>query len=60
MYTYELFEFENGFGFNILFDSSIIINQVYYPNKDGFRIMSHEEAIKEAQIVLERMDDQWV
>lgn len=55
MYTYELFEIENGYGFNILCDGSIIIKQEYMPDVDGYIIMTFDEAKEFANILLARI-----
>ena len=55
MYTYELLEIENGYGFNILCDNNVIIKQDYMPDADGYVIMSSDEAEKYANIFLIRV-----
>ena len=55
MLTYELFPIEGGFGFKILQDGNTIIYQEYSPDRDGFNIMTEEEATLMASIVLERV-----
>ena len=55
MYTYELFEVNDGFGFNILRDGNPVISQMYQPDTDGFIVMDEETAISYANIILLRM-----
>lgn len=55
MYTYELYIVENGFGFKILCNGSLIITQDYKPNVNGYIVMTEEEAINEAKDVLNRL-----
>lgn len=55
-YSYELFSIENGFGYNILCDGSIIITQEYDPNLSGYSIMTEEYAKEQAEIVLKRLE----
>lgn len=55
-YTYELFEVENGFGYNILCSDSIIITQKYAPDLSGFIVMTNEQAIENANIVIDRLE----
>ncbi len=56
IYTYELFETENGFGYNILCNGSVTIVQEYAPDLAGFVIMTQEEAIINAEIIIGRLE----
>ena len=56
MYTYQIYETENGFGYFIKQEENVIIQQDYHPTKSGFIFMTREEAINEASLVLERMN----
>ena len=55
MYTYELFEVNDGFGFNILRDGNSVISQIYQPDTGGFILMDEETAISYANVILLRM-----
>ena len=56
MYQYELFAVEDGCGYRILSDGNTIVQQDYAPDKPGFVVMTNEEAISEAKIVLARIE----
>lgn len=56
MYSFEIYQNETGFGFNILHDGGIVIVQDFAPDKDGFQSMSESEAIQYAEIVVARME----
>lgn len=55
MYTYELFEIEDGYGFVILMDGSITIRQEYQPDVDGFVIMDEATAVLYANTLIGRI-----
>lgn len=55
MYTYELFNINDGFGYNVLCENNIIINQEYEPDLEGFKIMSKERAEENAKIIISRI-----
>lgn len=52
MYTYEIFETQIWFWYNILQDWSIIITQPYYPWKENETKMTKEEAISLAKNII--------
>ena len=55
MYTYELFNINDGFGYNVLCENNIIINQEHEPDLEGFKIMSKERAEENAKIIISRI-----
>lgn len=55
MYETELFEIEDGYGFNILRDGVIEIHQEFKPGASGFIRMSRTEAEQEAQEIIGRL-----
>lgn len=55
MYTYELFNINDGFCYNIIYENNIIINQEYEPDLEGFKIMSKERAEENAKIIISRI-----
>lgn len=56
MYNYELFEIEDGYGYDIIQNDNIIIHQEYEPSKSGFEIMTEEQAIENALIIIKRLE----
>lgn len=58
MYTHELYTVETGFGFRILQDGTSTIVSDYKPGASGFEVMTEEEAIFEAQQIIDRMGEQ--
>ena len=56
MLKYELFSVEGGFGYRILLDGNTIVQQDYAPDKPGFVVMTSEEAVFEAQVVIARIE----
>ena len=55
MYTYKLFEINNGYGYNILWDENIFIHQEYEPDTDGYVVMTKELAEEKAKIIIKRI-----
>lgn len=55
MYTYELFEIEDGYGYDIIYDGNIIIHQEYEPSLSGFVIMTKEVAEENAIVIIKRL-----
>lgn len=55
MYTYELFEVEKGYGYNIVYDYSVLVHQEYEPSLSGYITMTKEVAIENANIVIKRL-----
>lgn len=55
MFTYEIYPFETGFGFNILQDGNIIIHQDYNPDFGGYVLMDEETATRYAIELHERV-----
>lgn len=55
MYSYEIYPFETGFGFNILQDENIIVHQDYNPDLGGYVLMDEETANKYGAELLARV-----
>lgn len=55
MYEYQLYVVEDGFGFIISNDGSPCIQQDYMPDADGFIVMTKDEAIAWAEIIMQRL-----
>ena len=55
MYTYELFEVEKGYGYNIVYDYNVLVHQEYEPSLSGYITMTKEVAIENANIVIKRL-----
>ena len=55
MYTYKLFEVEDGFGYNIIYDFNILVHQEYEPSLSGHVVMTKEVAEENAKIVIKRL-----
>ena len=54
-YRYELFEIEDGYGYDIIQNDNIIIHQEYEPSLSGFVIMTKEVAEENANIIIKRL-----
>lgn len=55
MYTYELYPVEDGFGYLISNDGSPCIQQDYAPDADGYVVMTEEQAIAWAIVIIARL-----
>ena len=44
MYTKELFPVEDGFGYRVLKDGTLVVVQDYQPGVEGFQVMSKTKA----------------
>ena len=53
-YTYELFEVEKGYGYNIVYDYNVLIHQEYEPSLSGYVVMTKEVAEENAKEVIKR------
>lgn len=55
MYTYELYHVENGYGYKIIYENNTYILQEYDPTREGFVVMTKEQAENNAQIIIKRI-----
>lgn len=56
MITYNLFEFGEGFGYQIISDGNIIIQQEWDPDEPGLVLMTREIAETKAKRVIFRIE----
>ena len=54
-YTYELFEVEDGYGYDIIYDFNVLIHQEYEPSLSGYVVMTKEVAEENAKEVIKRL-----
>ena len=53
-YTYELFEVEDGYGYDIIYDFNVLIHQEYEPSLSGYVVMTKEVAEENAKEDIKR------
>lgn len=55
MFSYEIYPFETGYGFNILQGENPIVHQDYNPDLEGYVLMDEETATRYAIELYERV-----
>lgn len=57
-YRYEIYDSEYGKGFKIYKDGNLLIDQPFKPGVPGFQGMTEQEAIQEAQNMINYLENQ--
>lgn len=56
MYTYEIYNVDGGYAFNIMCDGNVIITQEYLPDAEGYVAMTENQATHNAKTIINRIE----